>query len=114
MLPNISINNRIVSKLCIFVAAEPQLFLCKGFAVSCWSRIKVHLCTHALRCGCAAAASVHAALPHKDTSLRLCRKTETEKMYFDTTPLYQICLSFAAEPQRQFFVPHKISFAALV
>jgi hypothetical protein len=31
---------------------------------------------------------VHAALPHKNTTLRLCRKTKTEKMHLDTTLIF--------------------------
>jgi hypothetical protein len=36
----------------------------------------------------AATAFVHAAKPHKNASLRLCRKRKTEKMHLDTTPRY--------------------------
>jgi hypothetical protein len=38
-------------------------------------------------CGYVVTAFVHAALPHKNISLRLCRETKTEKLHFDTNPL---------------------------
>jgi hypothetical protein len=39
-------------------------------------------------CGNAETAFVHAALPHKTASLRLCQNKDRKKMYFDTTPIF--------------------------
>jgi hypothetical protein len=38
-----------------------------------------YLFLHLFCCGCVGTASVHAALPHKNASLRLCCKTRTKK-----------------------------------
>jgi hypothetical protein len=47
-------------------------------------------------CGCAATAVVHATLPHKKTTLRLCRKRKMEKMYLYTIQFlfYSIFVNF--------------------
>jgi hypothetical protein len=43
------------------------------------------------RCSCTATSVVHAALPHKFTTLRLCRKIKTEKPRLDTPPSFDMC-----------------------
>lgn len=52
-------------------------------------------------------AFVHAALPQKTVSLRLCRKTKSEKMHLDTTPKYFCCSFILQQPQICFFMRHR-------
>jgi hypothetical protein len=75
-----------------------------------WSCIKVG---QIFRCGYAATASIHAALPHENASLRLCHKTKTEKRCTSIQLTKSHAKAVAARPQRKIELYQNVSFFCL-